>query len=606
MSKEKLDRTKKFLEHVETVIVDEMSMVSVDFLYNLHRRLMEIFDSKDDFGGRGLMLVGDLLQLPPVKATPIFKKPRKGKHKILSKMVDKDCNPIGDLWGNAEVVVLKTNFRQGDGNPWTELLNRVRIGQPTKEDIKILKSRKSSNLTKEEYENATHVFFRNIDVMKHNTKMLKTLGTFLIEIEAKYEIPRGLKYTPQTNDWGIVGGSNLSEIVQVKLGARVMLVYNVSIPDLLVNGSLGTVIGLECTRPGHIEAIIVEFDHSDAGLDQMKEFPQISSKYPGQRGCPIFKTTIEEPMPYGKRSRNQGKKHGSTYKIIQFPLRLAWASTTHKLQGITIKRGSNLVIHGYYKMPDGMYYVMLSRATAIENVFNENFLPEKLTANSDALKANSDLEERDIAPLNKHLHFDYFVLNVSSLTKHFIDLKLDLHAQRSDNVCIVETWLDPSKHDISNFKIPEKIFEHASLAKGKGCGIFSPSCKNKRIIDKVLKEKFQLLSMTDDFVQFVLVYISSHCPLADVVLELQQILKSDKKVIITGDFNFDKNEKNALAKYLIAKKMVQVVTDPTHDGGRCIDHCYVPKELEEKVVLKQYSPYYSDHDALCINLNLNS
>ena len=65
-----------------------------------------------------------------------------------------------------------------------------------------------------------------------------------------------------------------------------MLVYNVSIPDKLVNGSLGTVIGLEYTRPGHIEAIIVEFDHSVAGLDQMKEFPQISSKYPGQRGCP--------------------------------------------------------------------------------------------------------------------------------------------------------------------------------------------------------------------------------------------------------------------------------------------------------------------------------
>ena len=81
LSKEKLDRIKNFLHHVETVIVDEMSMVSVDFLYNLHKRLMEIFDSKDDFGGRGLMLVGDLLQLPPVKATPIFKKPKKGKKK---------------------------------------------------------------------------------------------------------------------------------------------------------------------------------------------------------------------------------------------------------------------------------------------------------------------------------------------------------------------------------------------------------------------------------------------------------------------------------------------------------------------------------------------
>jgi hypothetical protein len=159
MSKEKLDRIKKFLEHVETGIVDEMSMVSVDFLYNLHKRLMEIFDSKDDFGGRGLMLVGDLLQLPPVKAIPIFKKPKFGKNKILSKMVDKDSNPIGDLWGNCEVVVLKTNFRQGEGDPWTELLNRVRIGQATAEDIKLLASRKSSKLTKDEYENATHVFF---------------------------------------------------------------------------------------------------------------------------------------------------------------------------------------------------------------------------------------------------------------------------------------------------------------------------------------------------------------------------------------------------------------------------------------------------------------
>ena len=57
------------MEHVEAVIVDEMSMVSSDYLYNLHKRMMELFDSKDDFGGRSLMLVGDLLQLPPVRAT---------------------------------------------------------------------------------------------------------------------------------------------------------------------------------------------------------------------------------------------------------------------------------------------------------------------------------------------------------------------------------------------------------------------------------------------------------------------------------------------------------------------------------------------------------
>ena len=138
-------------------------MVSVDFLYNLYKRLMEIFDSKDDFGGRGLMLVGDLLQLPPVKATPIFKKPKKGKKKILSNMVDKDSNPIGDLWANMEVVVLKTNFRQGEGDPWTEMLNRIRIGEATEEDIKTLASRDASKLSKEEYDNAVHVFHRNVE-----------------------------------------------------------------------------------------------------------------------------------------------------------------------------------------------------------------------------------------------------------------------------------------------------------------------------------------------------------------------------------------------------------------------------------------------------------
>ena len=52
--------------------------------------------------------------------------------------------------------------------------------------------------------------------------------------------------------------------------------------------------------------------------------------------------------------------------------------------------------HGDPKMPEGMYYVMLSRAASLDNVFNENFLPNKLKANAEALNANADLEERDI------------------------------------------------------------------------------------------------------------------------------------------------------------------------------------------------------------------
>ena len=122
MLKEKLVKITKQLEFAEAVIVDEMSMVSVDNLYNLHRRMMEIFDSKDEFGGRALILVGDLLQLPPVRARAIFKKPKAEKNRIWSEIASEEGTAIGDLWGQCEVVVLKTNFRQGQGNPWTELL----------------------------------------------------------------------------------------------------------------------------------------------------------------------------------------------------------------------------------------------------------------------------------------------------------------------------------------------------------------------------------------------------------------------------------------------------------------------------------------------------
>ena len=65
---EKLDQKRKNLENVAVVIVDEFSMVSSDNLYNLHKRLQEIFMSQESFGGRSVLLVGDIMQLGPVQS----------------------------------------------------------------------------------------------------------------------------------------------------------------------------------------------------------------------------------------------------------------------------------------------------------------------------------------------------------------------------------------------------------------------------------------------------------------------------------------------------------------------------------------------------------
>ena len=114
-----------------------------------------------------------------------------------------------------------------------------------------------------------------------------------------------------------------------------------------------------------------------------------------------------------------------------------------------------------------------------------------------------------------------------------------------------------------------------------------------------------MISIVDGNIQLVLLYCSSRCNFPEVVLDLHQILSKEKTNLITGDFNFETNEKNPITKYLQDNQFVQLVKNCTSDKGRTIDLCYVPAEVKDKVEIKQYSPFYTDHDALCISLKNN-
>ena len=97
--------------------------------------------------------------------------------------------------------------------------------------------------------------------------------------------------------------------------------------------------------------------------------------------------------------------------------------------------------------------------------------------------------------------------------------------------------------------------------------------------------------------QLVLVYASSGCPFKELVEDLKKILYPDMTIIVTGDFNFDRKETNALTCFLGRKNLVQVVDWPTHKEGRTIDHIYVSKNT---IQVTRHVPYYSDHDGLCL------
>ena len=98
--------------------------------------------------------------------------------------------------------------------------------------------------------------------------------------------------------------------------------------------------------------------------------------------------------------------------------------------------------------------------------------------------------------------------------------------------------------------------------------------------------------------QLVIIYASSGCPLKELVVDLKELLHPEMTTIIVGDFNFDKNDVNVLTRFLGKRKFSQVIDWPTHKEGRTIDHCYVSNNAKVKVT--KHSPYYSDHNALCI------
>ena len=213
-------------------------------LYNMHRRLIEMkFGCTEPFGGVGILLVGDLMQLKPVKQREIFQRPIEPKNEALFDSED-------NIWNLFETVVLKVNKRQGEDNPWTDCLNRIRTitnGELLPlEDIELLISRQSCNFPNKDFDNCAHVYFRNEDVDVHNYKKLYELPHRQHSIYAELSGgPEG--YVPTISKNGLVDDSNFRNILDIKIGAKVMIIFNINIMDSLVNGQIGYIIDIIST-----------------------------------------------------------------------------------------------------------------------------------------------------------------------------------------------------------------------------------------------------------------------------------------------------------------------------------------------------------------------
>ena len=97
--------------HLKVLIIDEVSMVGADLLYRIHLRLSDVFQTKPQsvpFGGINVLLVGDLLQLPPVKGITVFSTPNLSQFEGMEN--------VKPLWNEFKPMILKHNHRQGRTN----------------------------------------------------------------------------------------------------------------------------------------------------------------------------------------------------------------------------------------------------------------------------------------------------------------------------------------------------------------------------------------------------------------------------------------------------------------------------------------------------------
>ena len=130
----------------------------------------------------------------------------------------------------------------------------------------------------------------NRDVEKMNTQKSNALSAKIFHFSASIRSSTNFKHT--TTPHGTIENTNFLENLSLKKGSRIMIIYNVNIPDGLVNGQMGTVIGFEFykTAPEKVEAVIVTLDDPNAGSEQINKYKSISWKWGFQRGIPIFRS----------------------------------------------------------------------------------------------------------------------------------------------------------------------------------------------------------------------------------------------------------------------------------------------------------------------------
>ena len=325
---------KEHLENAQVLIIDEISMLHAKQL-NLVNQVLKYFkDSDDAFGGIQVIVAGDFFQLPPV-----------GKNDERNR--DKFCF-MSDAWVEAKfrVCYLTEQHRQGD-DYLNDILNAIRAQSIDHQHIQALEHTRHQDIG----DTFTRLYTHNMDVDNINFKHLNEIETESKQFDAVCDGNEKLIETLKSS-------VRAPEILNLKKHAKVMFVKN-NFDMGYINGSLGEVIGFE--------------EDDDHGI-----LPKVK----------LTDGTVLLVEPETWSVDNDAGKTIASFQ--QIPLRLAWAITIHKSQGMTLEAAEINLSHTFEK---GQGYVALSRLKSLSGLRLLGFNSQALELDSLAIKADRRFQE---------------------------------------------------------------------------------------------------------------------------------------------------------------------------------------------------------------------